>query len=385
MKTIFSFLLSAVLLLCVSAISSAQFYFGMERMCVSDKEYAKVSIPISVYADIMKQSKQGIPDKDACLPAGKSGSIVGYQADFDGDGNNEMWLLYHNGSEKDGCNAVFILSQQGGGSYELLDFMNLPEGPCLIRPIVVLDKGVQMYVQNKYALPDGSTECKGAILAFTQKAQIILTSWTQKDQMIEGKRSVQEAQAVFADMNFDKVKELLVQYSIYEPGNQKVSEKNLVDKYILTCDYVPAHMRYTIYDSTGYEKLEAAEGKAKAGLRIMHRDKDKGVTMVREALIANPFLAKERMKLGEFFLMDGKYGDAEKTLIIAKYFDPTLAKTYKLLGDTYLRLNTLQKALAEYTVYLQIGPKDTTDYKKVKHNVEQITIPKASRHKARMK
>ena len=385
MKTIFSFLLTAVLLICVATTSSAQFMFGMDRMCASEKEYAKVTIPISVYSDIMKQSKQAIPDKDACLPAGKAGTISGYQADFAGDGNTVMWLLYHNGTEKEGCNAIFLLSPQSGGSYELLDFMNLPDGPCIIRPIVVLNKGIQMYVQNKYVLPDGVTEARGAVLASVQKSQVILTSWTQKDGTKDGKRVVQEAQAVFADMNFDKVKELLIQFNIYEPGNQKVSEKNMTDQYVLTCDYLAEHMRYTIYDSTGFEKLDAARAKAKAGLRIMQRDKDKGVTMVREALVIDPFLAKERMKLGEFFLLDGKYGDAEKTLIIAKYFDPKLPKIYKLLGDTYLRLNTLQQALAEYQVYLEIGPKETTDYKKVKHNVEQITIPKASRHKLKSK
>jgi hypothetical protein len=385
MKTFSSFLFTAILLICVSTTSSAQFLFGMDRMCASDKEYAKVTIPTSVYADIIKQSKQGIPEKDACLPVGKAGTVSGYQADFGGDGTTTMWLLYHNGTEKEGCNVLLLVSPQSGGSYDLLDVMNLPEGPCLIRPIVVLGKGVQMYVQNKYPLPDGSTESRGAVLAYAQKAQVILTSWTQYDGMKEGKRVVQEAQTVFADMNFDKVKELLIQYNIYEPGNQKISDKNLVDQYLLTCDYVPEHMRYTIYDSTGCEKLTAAAAKAKAGLRIMNRDKDQGVTMAREALVANPFLAKERMKLGEFFLMDGKYGDAEKTLVIAKYFDPKLPKIYKLLGDTYLRLNTLEKALDEYQVYLEIGPKDTTDYKKVKHNVEQITIPKASRHKMKSK
>ena len=99
---------------------------------------------------------------------------------------------------------------------------------------------------------------------------------------------------------------------------------------------------------------------------------------VREAIRVDPFMVKERVKLGQFFLMDGKYADAEKMLSSAIDFDGTYPKAYKLLGDTYLRLNDLQKALAAYTKFLEYNKvKSSMDVRQVKHNIKQITIPKA--------
>lgn len=82
------------------------------------------------------------------------------------------------------------------------------------------------------------------------------------------------------------------------------------------------------------------------------------------------------MRLGNFFLRAGKYSDAQKTLQVAREFSPSNAKAWKLEGDTYLRLNDLQKALEVYTKYMTLIPKNsqTMDARQVRHNLKQITV-----------
>ena len=356
--------------------SYAQFAFGIEPFCASDKDYAKVSVPASVWVELAKTSREGIPPADACINLPAAGTLDGFQADYDGDGSEEMCLLYHAGPSDAGCNVIVMMTKEGGG-YKLNDLISIPGGNAMIRPIETLENGVQLYVQNIYLLPDGHKETKGMLLGYKQSSIVVLISWVEKSYMKDGKMFMQKVDAAFCDVNFDNRKELFIRYNVHETAGAMTS-KNLVNRYVLTLDYLPNHLRYGIYDSVGFDKVANAESNAKAGLRMINRKstRDDGILKIQDALRSDPFDAKTRVKLGTFFLMDGKYADAERTFLLATAFDPMYGKAYKMLGDTYLRLNDLQKALAAYNRFLELDPK-SRDRKKVEHNIKQITIPKA--------
>ena len=382
MKTrlLFSVALPFILLAASATRMTAQekFAFGMEHFVSADDAYAKVSVPATVLQDIVKSAKAGITDKDACLPAQAGTMMSGYQADYDGDGKEEMIVLYHNTAVEPACNVLAMLTPSGGGKFELIDIMVLPAGGALIRPMITLEKGVQLYVQCTYALPDGTPETKGYLLASRETALLILISWTQKTSAVDGKKITQDIHAAWSDVNYDKRKELFLDCRVHEAAGGKLTEKNMTDHYILTLDFLSNHLRYGVYDSSGFDKVKEAEALAKTGERMMGRDetRDDGILKIREALRVNPFLSKTRVRLGQFFLNAGKYSDAQKTLQVAREFDPANAKAWKLEGDTYLRLNDLQKALEVYTKYLTMIPKDsqTLDARQVRHNVKQITV-----------
>jgi hypothetical protein len=379
MKTIRILVLALSFIFVHALASQAQFAFGIGPFCASDKDYPKITVPAATWLELAKTSKEGVPPADACLNMPAGDALAGYQADYDGDGAEEMWLLYHAGPADAGCNVIVMLTKDGGG-YKLEDMLAIPGGKAMIRPIQTLKTGVQMYVQNTYTLPDGNKETKGMLLGYQQHAVVILISWAENGFVKDGKKFTQKVDAAFSDVNFDNQKELFLRYSVYETAG-KITEKNLVDRSVRTLDFVPNHLRYVVYDSVGFDKVATAEAKAKAGLRAINREstRDDGILKIQDALRADPFDAKTRTKLGQFFLMNGKYGDAERTLLLATEFDPMSAKAFKLLGDTYLRLNDLQKVLTAYTRYLELTPKDngSLDYRQVKHNIKQITIPKA--------
>jgi len=161
-----TFLLLACLLLAGSRVSAQQFAFGMQYSCEPEDAYAKVTLPASALADLVQESGESITMKDICMDDKPVGTLSGYQADYDGDGTDEMWLLYTNNN----CNVTVIVTPAGGGKYALMDILPLPTGKALIRPIITLDKGVQMYAQSSSTLPDGGTEVKGSILWYQQTA-----------------------------------------------------------------------------------------------------------------------------------------------------------------------------------------------------------------------
>jgi hypothetical protein len=381
MKTLATSLLILIVILLPVSKASAQFAFGMKYSVVAEDAYAKITLPASALADLIKSSDDAITSKDVCLGDKPQGTLNGFQADYDGDGTEEMWLLYHSGPEDAGCNVTLIITPAGGGKYQLMDLLSFPGGKALIRPLIALDGGVQMYLQNTRTLEDGSTEVKGSVLAYTQTALIILTSWTQRAGMREDTYITEQVDAVFIDLNFDSIKELVIRYNSHETGGGAPTSKNLVDQYILTMDFLPNHLRYAVYDSVGYDKIQAAENSAKIGRTQINRDETRtdGIIKIQDALQANPFMTWARVRLGEFLLNDGKYSDAEQTLVLARAFDPEYNKTYRILGDTYLRLNDLQKALTAYQRYMDLGPESNYYKRKVEHNIKQITIPKKRR------
>lgn len=377
MKHTTTILTTLALIFLISQRGSAQFSFGMESQVEKGNEYAEISLPATAFEEIIRESGEGISKTDVCLDGEAVGALRGYQADFDGDGTEEMFLLYHSGSETSGCNVLTVIAPIGGGKYRLFDVFSFPGGKSLIRPIKVLENGIQMYLQNAYTNPDGTHGWKGTILSFQQTAILILTSWIQQDFVRDGKHMTEDVRTVFSDMNFDGKKEMFVRYNTHEASRANISEKNLVDSYVLTLDFLPQHLRYGVYDSSGYDKLQESVAMAKSGERMLHRDASRvdGIVKIRQALSMNPFLTSTRVALGTHFLMSGKYADAEQTLLQAVEFDPSYAQSYKILGDTYLRLNDLQKALWAYTTYLELNPR-AKDRKKVEHNIKQITIPK---------
>lgn len=378
MKTLASPLLLLAFILTPFTQASAQIAFGMEYSVAPEDAYAKVTLPATALADMIADAPDGITRKDVCLGETPEGTLSGYQADFDGDGREEMWMLYHTGPEEGGCNVSMVISPAGGGKYQLMDLMSFPGKDALIRPIITLEEGVQMYLQSTQTYGDDMKQVKGSVLAYTQTALIVLTSWVEREGMKEDSFINEEVDAVFTDINFDNIKELVVRFSVHETGGAAPTSNNMVDQFILTLDYLPNHMRYGVYDSVGYDKLQEAETMAKLGRSKLNRDETRieGIIAMREALQINPFMTWARVRLGEFLLHDGKYADAEQTLLLAKIFDPEYIKTYRILGNTYLRLNDLQKALAAFQRYIDLGPESNYYRKKVEHNIKQITIPK---------
>jgi hypothetical protein len=360
--------------------SHAQVQFGIESFCLDNKALAQVSLPAAAIAEAIKGNEEGIKPADACLTTPLTGQANGYQADFDGDGKEEMWLLYHSGPADAGCNAVLMVSPIGGGKYTLHELVSMIGGKALIRPIKCLDKGTQMYFQVAYKGADGKIETRGSLLAYTQTAIVPLTTWLQKNVTREGKVLTQDIRAALYDVTFDGRKEVLLQYSYYAQAGGKLIDKNLVDRYVLTLDFVPASYQYGLFDSTGYSKIQQADALAKSGQRMVNKASTSadGITKVREALRLNPFMTKSRVLLGRYFLNSGRYADAEKTLLDASGMDPKYPTTYQLLGDTYLRLNDMQKALSAYTTYLELNP-DAHDKSKIKQNINHITVPKGRR------
>lgn len=380
MKSTLTSFLTLILLITTGTAARAQFAFGIESSVCKADEYPGVSLPAATLREIGEYSADQIKAADLCIETPANGIFSGYQADYDGDGAQEMWLLYHSGPEDAGCTACVIVSPIGGGKYQLQDLFSVHGGNAVMRPIRTLDKGVQMYLQTTQT-KDGVVEVQGSVLAYQQTALIILTSWVQRNGVVNGKHIVEKADAVFRDMNFDNTKELIVRYSMHETGGGGATESNLTDRFILTLDFLPNHLRYGVYDSVGMAELSEAESKATAGRRQMNREETRidGIVQMREALETNPFLTSERVHLAEFLLHDGKYADAEKTLIEAAEFEPSYAKTYRILGDTYLRLNDLQKALDAYNTYLALGPESSYYEKKVEQNIKNITIPRKKR------
>ena len=377
MKTRLTILFAVSLFIFADSAMQAQFAFGMQNFVAKDDAYAKVSIPAATWAEIVKSGKEGLTEKDACLLPTAGGTLTGYQADFDGDGKEEMWVLYSNTATDPACNVIATLVPAGGGKFQLLDVLTLEPGTALIRPIVTLDEGIQLYGQNTYTLPDGVVETKGMILGMKQGLTVILISWTMKNGMVDGKKTVQLVSAAFSDINYDNRKELFLDFRTHLAAG-KLTDKNMLDRYVITLDFLPNHLRYGVYDSSGFDKVKEADALAKSGERLMAREttRDEGITKARNAIRINPFLTKTRVNLGKFLLNLGKYSDAEKTLLVATEFERDYAKAHKLLGDTYVRLNDLQKALDCYTTFLELVPKNsnTLDVRQAKINIRQITV-----------
>ncbi|MBL0174578.1 MAG: tetratricopeptide repeat protein [Ignavibacteria bacterium] len=382
MKTrlLLSAVLPFVVLAAIAPRAAAQekFAFGMENFVSADDAFAKVSVPAAAWATLVKAGKEGITDKDACLPPQAGSTMNGYQADYDGDGKEEMLVLFSNTAAVPACNVLAVLSPASGGTFLLHDIMTLPAGTALLRPVVTLETGVQFYVQCTYPLPEGGNETKGFLMSTRENIMLVLAAWTQKNFMLDGKKMTQNVRAALCDVNYDNRKELFLDCATHASAGGKLTEKNMTDRYIITLDFLPNQLRYGVYDSSGIDKVKLADAQAAAGQRMIGRDetRDDGILKIREALRVNPFMSKTRVRLGQYFLNAGKYSDAEKTLSVAKDFEPSYAKAWKLLGDTYVRLNDLQKALEVYTRYLTLIPKDsqTMDARQVRHNVKQITV-----------
>lgn len=375
MKNIITSFLIACAFLAITSDLHAQFSFGLESSFAPSDTYAEVTLPATALRTIIDDNLKGMDDRDVCLNLKPEGLMSGFQADFDGDDKEEMWLLYHVGAKERGCNVMILVSPTGGGKFKLHDVMSLPAGNCRINPVITLDEGVQMYLENTYDLADGTKETKGTLMAVHQTTMIILSSWTTKNYSVDGAMVYQDVRALLYDMNFDQVKELILQFSNYSNSNK--SDKSLIDQYILTLDYLPGNLRYTIYDSVGYDKVQEADAKVRAGRRMLHKESTamEGIAQIREGLDANPFMTNTRIALGQYFLTSGRYGDAARMLILATDIDQNSSKGFMLLGDTYLRLNDLQKSLAAYKKYLAFNPKGR-NARRVKKNVDRITRPR---------
>jgi len=375
MKNLISSFLIVCAVVCNAPDLRAQYSFGMEAAFAPKDSYAEVSIPATSLRTIIEDNLKGMDDRDVCLNLKPEGQMAGFQADFDGDKTEEMWLLYHIGPEFEGCNVMIAVAPIGGGKYKLFDVMSLPPGKVKIHPVKALSEGLQMYLESAYNLGDGTRETKGTILAYKQTTMVILTSWTTKNYSANGAMVYQDVRAAMFDSNFDQTKEIALLVSKYSNPSKK--DKALIERYVLTLDYVPENLRYSIYDSAGFDKVLEAVKNASAGKRMLHRPATsmEGVVKIKQALEVNPFLTDVRVYLGQYFLNAGKYGDAEHALVAATEIDNTSQKGFMYLGDTYLRLNDLQKAKAAYEKYLAFKPTGM-NARRVKQNLDRITNPR---------
>ncbi len=375
MKTPLFLPLFAIALLIGIQDVTAQPLFGVEPFCLAENTLAKVSLPATAIAEMLRSNSDGIALKDACLETPPAGQAQGWQADFDGDGREEMWLLYHSGAADAGCNVLLVVTPAGGGKYNLVELTAMRPGKALLRPIHVLETGMQMYFQTTMKAADGKPETYAAFLAFTQTAVVPLTSWLARNPVIDGKAVTQTINVALADVTFDGRKEVLMQYT-YHTGT-KMNDKSIIDRYVLALDFSPSNYAYALYDSMSYAKMKEADALAKSGQRQLGRagTAADGIIKVREALRINPFLTKTRVGLGRYFLNTGRYADAEKTFLDAAEIDPLYPKSYLWLGDTYLRMNDMQKTLGAYQTFLKLEP-DSRDSQKVKQNIKKITVPR---------
>ena len=117
MKTRHLILLAAAVLV-LAAPSRAQFAFNMKQYCMPDSASEKATLPAATFAEIVRNSGAGVPEKEACLLPSPAGTLAGYKADYDGDGNKELCLLQHSGPADAGCNAVVFLSPMPDGTYK---------------------------------------------------------------------------------------------------------------------------------------------------------------------------------------------------------------------------------------------------------------------------
>lgn len=377
MKTLLSFLLVCFAFLISPTFLSSQVEFGLSPYIKKAGSFPTKSITRQTLRELFVKTHSDVSPKDFCVDENSTTDPTGFEADFNADGQTEILLLWHNGPAEAGCNSLFLVREGVNKSYELLDVFNLAPGVPLVSAIKIFPKGVQIYAQNTFTLADGKKETKGALFAVEKDLIIVVSSWVQDDYSKDGKRTVTQLQCGLTDSDFDNTKELYVKCSTHEPGAGKPDEKNLVDQYVLTLDYLPNHMRYAIYDSSGYDKIQKAQELTKTGARLIAREatEEDGILQLKEAITLNPFQTDARIALGRYYLRTGKPGDAERIFLQAIEIDPLTPESYVYLGDTYIKLNTLQQSLENFRTYLELKP-NAKDRKAVESKIRQITIPK---------
>ncbi len=358
-----------------SHVSSAQLHFGIEPYCMKSNALPQKSVKASLLYDALQEYEQGANGELICLQPGAKNSGSGFEADFDDDGSTELFLLYHSGPDEAGCNALILAAEESGTRYTFKDGFKVMPGKARMRPMKNLDKGIQMYVEGDYSLPDGAKESKGSIFAVVRGTLMPLISWVQKDGQRDGKRVVTRAQVGFADLNFDDKNEMYVTYRVYEPGAGSISKKNMVERYTLVLDFVAEHMRYVIYDSIGYDKVKEAAALTSQGRRKLYSEKtrDQGIIDLTNAIEIDPMQNDARLILGRHLLNTGKYGDAENILKEGIAIEPTRADLYEALGNVYIKLNVLDKALANFRRYLELNPRSKIR-KSIERKIKQITV-----------
>lgn len=375
-----SFIVIAILFGFGASAVAQQYEFGFKPYCENMQFFPAKKLSAQQLREIFTAGNPGVSADQFCIGSATVTDAEGFEADFDVNGTPEIVVLVHGGAADAGCNTIFVVRSTNTGGYTFLDAFNFTPGRALMCPVRLMSKGTQFYVQSTYALQDGTVETKGAFFAFEKDLFVNLISWTQSDGLAEGTRVVKQAQIGLADVDYHGIKEMYVKYSTYKPGMGKIDEKNLVDQHVLQLNYAASQMRYTLYDSSGFDKIQRAAEMTKAGQRLLYGKTTEadGIVKLKEAIALNPFNTDARVILGQHFYATGKPSDAENVLLRAIAMDPSDARAYGIIARVYIKLNSLQQCLDNCRKYLELNP-NAKDKKKIEWIIKQITIPKRRR------
>jgi tetratricopeptide (TPR) repeat protein len=368
------------LLLLIAPLAAQQADNGIAPYCEPLKDFPAKTLSSQILRTLLTESNNGVDPTQYSVGQGAAAEARGFEADLNGDKVPEMILLQHGGPADAGSNTLFLVREEANKSYKLLDVFNVTPGIGMILPIRLLPKGIQVYSQSTYKREDGSTESKAAFFTSENDALLALISWVNKDGTVNGKRVVTSTQAALSDYDYHGVKELFLKISTFEPGAGRPNDDNLTDQHVLTFQFLATQYRFTLYDSSGYDKIKKSAELTSQGARMLSNEKtaEDGVMKLKDAVTMDPFNTDARLILGRYYLRTSKISDAERTFSQAIEMDPLTPESYAYLGDTYIKINDLQKTLDNYRKYLELKP-DGREAKRLKMNIKQITVPKGRR------
>jgi tetratricopeptide (TPR) repeat protein len=98
--------------------------------------------------------------------------------------------------------------------------------------------------------------------------------------------------------------------------------------------------------------------------------------------IFDPLHAEKSIEVGTFYLKKGNYDAAIDRFLDATYFQPKLARPWRLLGEAYEKKRDNSSAIKSYQKYLEVfpGAEDAAKVKKRITMLEEKAVEQASKH-----
>jgi tetratricopeptide (TPR) repeat protein len=98
----------------------------------------------------------------------------------------------------------------------------------------------------------------------------------------------------------------------------------------------------------------------------------------------DPFHAEKSIEIGTFYLKKGNYDAAIDRFMDATHFQPTLARPWRLMGETYEKKHENVSAIESYKKYLEILPSapDAATVKKRIATLQEKEAQQAAKHPA---
>jgi tetratricopeptide (TPR) repeat protein len=100
--------------------------------------------------------------------------------------------------------------------------------------------------------------------------------------------------------------------------------------------------------------------------------------------VFDPLHAEKSMEVGTFYMKKGNYDAAIDRFEEAAHYQPTLARPWLLLGETYEKKHEYSRATESYQKYLELFPA-AEDAAKVQKRIATLkgkTAPQASKRSA---